>query len=160
MGQDERGGDWTSIFEGVLDAFILIRFQPKFEHSSIKAWGGHLKRHQGHQPQSGTSKSSSTQAWTLKMTSIFEGVLDAFKLTIFQSNFNHSSIRACGDCLKCHQGHQPHLGSSLPSTPPQSYKCHQSLIIINSSKNSRNVINLWGSFWCSYTQQISTKFLT
>ena len=56
-----------SIFEGVLDAFKLNRFQPNFKHSSLKACAGHPKRHQGQQPQSGTSKSSSTPAGTLEM---------------------------------------------------------------------------------------------
>ena len=40
----------------------------------------YIKNHQGHQPQSGTSKSSSTLARIPKMSSIIEGVLDAFKL--------------------------------------------------------------------------------
>ena len=30
-------------------------------------------------------------------------------------------------------------------------------IIINSSKNSRNIINLWGCSWCLQTHQISTN---
>ena len=43
------------------------------------------------------SKSSSTPAKNLQMSLIFEGVLDAFKLIGFQSNFDHSSLRAYAD---------------------------------------------------------------
>jgi hypothetical protein len=89
--------EMSSIFKGVLDVFKLIRFQPNFKHSSVRAFGDHPKHHHGHQPQSETSKSSSTPAKNLQMSSIFEGVLDAFKLIRFQPNFKHSSLRACGD---------------------------------------------------------------
>jgi hypothetical protein len=82
------------------------------------AFADYPKRHQGHQPQSGTSKSSSTQARTLEMSSIFEGVLDAFKLLRFQQNFKHSSIRPCGDHPKCHQGHQHQSRTSKSSSTP------------------------------------------
>ena len=61
------------------------------------AFADHPKLHQGYQPQSGTSKSSSTPAKNLQMSSIFEGVLDAFKLIGFQPNFQHSSLRAYAD---------------------------------------------------------------
>ena len=67
----------------------------------------HPKRHQGHQPRSGTSKSSSTAGRTLEMSSIFEGVPDGFKLIKFQPNFKHMSLRACAGHPKIHQGHQP-----------------------------------------------------
>ena len=46
----------SSIFERVLDAFKLIRFQPNFKHSFFRAFADHPKRHQGHQPQQGESK--------------------------------------------------------------------------------------------------------
>ena len=63
----------------------------------------HRKCHQGYQPQSGTSKSSSTPERTLEMSSIFEEVLDAFKLIRVQPNFKHSFFSECGDHPKCHQ---------------------------------------------------------
>ena len=50
------------IFERVLDAFKLIRFQPNLKHNSLRACEDHAKHHQGQKPQSGTSKSSSTPA--------------------------------------------------------------------------------------------------
>merc|ERR1719481_717169 len=87
----------SSIFESVLDAFKLNRFQPNFKQSSIRACGDHPKRHQGHQSQSGTSKSSSTPSKNLQISSILEGVLDAFKLIGFQPNFKHSSLKAYAD---------------------------------------------------------------
>ena len=61
------------------------------------ACADHPKHHQGCQPQSGTSKSSPTPAKNLQMSSILEGVLDAFKLIQFQPNFKHSSLRAYAD---------------------------------------------------------------
>ena len=67
-------------FEGVLDAFRLIRCQPNFKQSSIRACGHHPKCHQGLQPRSGTTKSSSTPVKNPQMSSIFQVVLDAFKL--------------------------------------------------------------------------------
>ena len=73
-------------------------------------------------------QSSSSPAKTPEMSSIFERVLDAFKLIRFQPNFKHSFFRAYADHPKHHQGHQPQSGTST--------------IIINSSKNSGNVIHL------------------
>jgi hypothetical protein len=101
-----------SIFEGVLDALKLNRFQKNLNHNSVVASAHHPKHHQGHQPQSGTSKSSSSPSISLEMSSIFEGVLDAFKLIRFQPSFKHSPIRACGDHQKSYQGHQPQSGTS------------------------------------------------
>ena len=101
----------SSIFEGVLDAFKHIGFQPNFKHSSLRAHADNSKLHQGYQTQSGTSKSSSTPAKTLEMSSIFEGVLDAFEHNTFQPNFELSSIRACADQPKCHLGHQSQSGT-------------------------------------------------
>ena len=46
---------------------------------------------------SGISKSSSTPARIPEMSSIFEGVLDAFKLIGFLPYFKHNSLRAFGD---------------------------------------------------------------
>ncbi len=89
--------EMSSIFERVLDAFKLNRFQPNFKQGFLRAYADHPKRHQGHQPQSGTSKSSSTPAKNLQMSSIFEGVLDASKLIRFQPNLKHSSLRAYAD---------------------------------------------------------------
>ena len=120
--------EMSSIFERVLDVFKLIRFQPNFKHGSPRAFADNPQCHQGHKPRSGTSKSSSTPARTLEMSSIFEVDLDAFKLIRFQPNFKHSFTRACGDHPKCHQGHQHQSGTST--------------IIIISSKNTRNVIHL------------------
>ena len=122
----------SSIFERVLDAFKLIRFQPNFKHSSIRACADHSKQHQGHQPQSGTSKSSFTPSRTLEMSLIFEGVLDAFKLIRFQPNFKHSSVQAFED--------HPKKSPRTPA-PVRNIK-----IIINSSQKSTNVINLRGGF--------------
>ena len=93
----------SAIFEGVLDAFKLIRYQPNFKHIYIRACGDHPKCPQGHQCQAGTSISSSTSARTPEMSSIFEGVLDAFKLIRFKPNFKHRSI----SCYKLHQ--QPNV---------------------------------------------------
>ena len=75
--------EMSLIFEGVLDASKLNRFHPNFKHSSIRECAYHPKHHQGHQPQSGRSNSSSTPARTLEMSSIFEEVVDAFKLNRF-----------------------------------------------------------------------------
>ena len=130
----------SSIFEYVLDAFKLNRFQPNFKQSFLRVCAEHPKCHQRHQPQSGTPKSSSTSAMSL----IFERVLYAFKLNWLQPNLKHSFLRAYLNIPKCHQRHQPQSGTST--------------IIINSSKNSRNVIHLWEGSWCLQTQQISTKF--
>ena len=71
---------------------------------------------------------SSTPAKSPEMSSIFEKVLDAFTHIRFQPNFKHSFFRAYADHPKYHQGHQPQSGTST--------------IIINSSKNSNNVIYL------------------
>ena len=60
------------------------------------ACADHPKHHQGRQPQSGTSKSSSTPARTLEMSLMFKGVLDDFKLNRFQPSSKHSPLRACG----------------------------------------------------------------
>ena len=73
-------------------------------------------------------QSSSTPAKTPETSSIFERVLDAFKLNRFQPNFKQGFLRAYADHPKRHQGHQPQSGTST--------------FIINSSKNSRNVIHL------------------
>ena len=132
------------IFESVLDALKINRFQPNFKHSNLRSYWDHPKHHQEHQPQSGTSKSSSTPGRTIEMSSIFEGVLDAFKLNRFQPNFKYCSNRAYACHPKRHQGHQPQSGMSI--------------IIIDSSNNCNNVIYLWGWSWCLQTQQISTKF--
>ena len=50
--------EMSSIFERVLDAFKLNRFQPNFKQSFLREYADHLKRHQGHQPLSGISTSS------------------------------------------------------------------------------------------------------
>ena len=68
-------------------------------------------------------QSSSTPAKTPEMSSIFERVLDAFKLNRFQPNFKQGFLRAYADHPKRHQGHQPQSGTST--------------ITINSSKNSK-----------------------
>ena len=61
------------------------------------AYADHAKHHQGQQPQSGKSKSSSTPARILEMSSIFEGFFDAYKLIGFQQNYKHNSLRAYVD---------------------------------------------------------------
>ena len=48
-------------------------------------------------PSQEPPESSSTPAKNLRMSSIFEGVLDALKLIEFQPNFKHSSLRAYAD---------------------------------------------------------------
>ena len=121
----------SSIFEGVLDAYKLNRFQPNFKHSSLRPYGDHPKCHQGHQTQSGISKSSSTPAKTLEISSIFEGVLDAFKLIRFQPNFKHSFIRACGDHPKLIRSeskvYQIQIKQSFKKTNPnQSHEANHS----------------------------------
>ena len=73
----------SSIFESVLDAFKLNRFQPNFKHGSLRACEDHPYCHEGHNSQSGTSKSSSTPARTIIMSLLFEVLLDAFKLYRF-----------------------------------------------------------------------------
>ena len=115
------------IFEGVIDAFKLIRFQSNFKHSYVRACGDHPKCHQGHQHKSGTSNSSSTPAKNLQMSSIFEGVLDAFKLIRFQPNFKHSSLMACADHPKHHHGHQPQSGTSKSSSTVPQGMCRPSI---------------------------------
>ena len=47
--------EMSSIFERVLDAFNLNRFQPNFKQGFLRAYADHPKHHQGNQPQSGTS---------------------------------------------------------------------------------------------------------
>ena len=108
----------SSIFEGVLDAFKLIRYQANFKYNSLRACADHAKHHQGHQYQSGASKSSSTPARIPEMSLICEGVLDAIKLNGFQPNFKHNSFRACADHAKRHQGQQPQSGTSKSSSTP------------------------------------------
>ena len=108
----------SSIFEGVLDAFKLNRFQPNFKHSSIRACEDYPKHYQGHQPQSGMSQSSSTPVKNLHLSSIFDRVLDAFKLIGFQPNFNHSSLRAYADHPYHHNGHLLQSGTSKSSSTP------------------------------------------
>ena len=108
----------SPIFESVLDALKLNRFQPNFKHSNIRACGDHPKHHQEHQPQSNTSKSSSAPARTLEMSSIFKGVLDASKLDRFQPNFKHSSLGAFAGHPKRCQEHQPQSGTSISSSTP------------------------------------------
>ena len=107
----------SSIFESVLDAFKLNGFPPNFKHSFLRASAYHSKHHQGHQPQSGTSKSSDS-ARNLQMSIIFEGVLDAFKLIGFQLNFKHSLLRVCTYHPKYHGEHQPQSGTSQSSSTP------------------------------------------
>ena len=112
----------SSIFESVLDAFKLNRFQPNFKNSFLRAYADYPKRHKDTSPSQEHPQSSSTPAKTPKMSSIFERVLDAFKLNRFQPNFKQGFLRAYADHPKRNQGHQPQSG-----TPT---------IIINSSKNS------------------------
>ena len=66
--------EMLSFFGGVLDGFKLNRFQPNSKHSTLRAREDSSKCHQGHQPRSGTSKSSSTLPITLELSLIFEGV--------------------------------------------------------------------------------------
>ena len=83
----------SSIFEGVLDAFKLIGLPSNFKQSFLRACADYAKCHQGQQPQSGTSKSSSTPARIPEISLIFEEVLDAFKLIGFPPNFKQSFLR-------------------------------------------------------------------
>ena len=62
------------------------------------------------------------------------------------NDFEHSFLRAHADHPKSCLVHPPHSGMSI--------------ILIDSSKNCSNVIDLWGWSWCLQTQQISTKFYT
>ena len=124
------------IFDRVPDAFKFIGFHPNFKHNSLRAFADPLSvirtsrkfkqrlqgpsrtypnHDQGHQPQSGTSSILQTSS---NVSSIFESVLDAFKLNRFQPNFKNSSIRACGDNPKRHQGHQRQSGTSKSSSSP------------------------------------------
>ena len=48
-------------------------------------------------PVRNVEKSSPTLAIILEMSSIFDRVLDAFKLIGFQPNLKHNSLRAFGD---------------------------------------------------------------
>ena len=88
------------------------------------------KCYQGHQLQSTTSNSSSTQKRTMEISSIFKGVLDAFKLNRFQSNFKQSSFRAYLYHSKCHEGCKPKSGTSKSSSTP-ARTCKMSLIFIS-----------------------------
>ena len=121
----------SPIFESVLDALTLSRFQPNFKHSSLRVCGDHPKRHQGLQPKSGTEKiiiihHSSTSARTLEMLLIFEGV------NWFQSNFQQSFLRSYVYNPEYCLGHQPQSETSL--------------IVINPSNNCINVINFLAVF--------------
>ena len=107
----------SSIFDGVLDANNLIRFQPNLKLRSIRAFGDNPKRHQRHLPQSGTSKSSSTPARNLEMSFIFGGVLDAFKLNRFQPNFKQGFLRAYAD--------HPKTASRTPAPVRNIHNHHQ-----------------------------------
>ena len=112
-----RTVEMSSIFEGLLDAFKLNRFQPNLKHNSIRACGVHLKHHQGHQLQSGTSKSSSAPAKNLQMSSIFEGILDAFKLIRYHPIFN-----------KAPSGHMQTIHNVIKDTSPsQEHQYHHQL---------------------------------
>ena len=100
----------SSIFESVLDALKLNRIQPNFKQSSLRAFANHPKCHQG------MSKSSSTPARILEKSSIFDRILDDFKLIGFQPNFEHVSLRAFVDHAKHHQGQQLQSGTSKSSS--------------------------------------------
>ena len=122
----------SSIFQSVLDAFKLNRFTPNFKHNFLKAYADHPKNHQGHIPimikETSTSQEHPASTKPPAMSSIFQNVLDAFKLNRFTPNFKHSFIRAFADHPKSHQGHQPQLGMSI--------------ILIESSNNCSDVIDL------------------
>ena len=77
------------------------------------------------------------------LSSIFESVLDAFKLNRFKPNLKHSFLRSHEDHPKHHQGYQPQSGMSMITTM---------------SNNSINVIDLWKDSWYHQTQQISNIF--
>ena len=87
------------------------------------ACADHPYCHHGCQPQSGTSKSSSTPAKNLQMSSIFQGVLDAFKLIGFQPNFKHSSLMTYADNLNVIKDTSPSQehpqSSSTPGKSPE-----------------------------------------
>ena len=46
--------EMSLIFEGILDAFKLKRFQENYKHSSLRVCTDNPKCHQRHQPHSGT----------------------------------------------------------------------------------------------------------
>ena len=142
----------SSIFERVLDAFKLNRFQPNFEHSFLISYINHPKYHQGHQPHSGMSISSSTPANTPNMSSIFERVLDAFKLNKFQPNFKHSFLITYVDHPKRDQGHQPHSGMSISSSTPATTLNMSSIFesVLNAFKLNRFQQNFKHSFFIIY----------
>ena len=77
----------------------------------------------GTSPSQEHPQSSSTPAKTPVMSSIFERVLDAFKLNRFQPNFKQGFPRSYADDQKHYQGHQPQSRTST--------------ITITSSKNSK-----------------------
>merc|ERR1712243_47625 len=84
---------------------------------------------EGHQPQSGTSKSSSTPARILEMSSIFDRVLDASNSSDFNQILN---ITPSGHLQTIHYV----IKDTSPSQERQNHhhlqqeflKCHQSLI--------------------------------
>jgi hypothetical protein len=83
--------EMSSIFERFHDAFNLNRFQPNFKLSFLRAYGDHPKLHQKPNPRQKHPQSPSTPAKTREMSSIFEKVLDAFKLNRFQPKINIAS---------------------------------------------------------------------
>ena len=128
---------------------------------------------QGNQPQSGTPKLSSIPAGTLPMPSIYEGVLDAFKLIMdaspSQEHPNHHQLQP--KIYKCHQSFRGFLMPSnlsdfnqiLNIAPSGHVQTIHNIIkdtgkiIINSSRNPRNVFNLRrGSD--AFMNRISIKF--
>ena len=97
----------SSIFETILDAFKLDRFQPNFKYSFLRSYADHPKRHQGHQPQSGMSIIIIDSSNTCNNVINLWGWSWCLQLNRFQQNFKLNLLRAYADHPKHHQGHQP-----------------------------------------------------
>ena len=87
------------IYEGVLDAFKLMGFQPNLKYNSLWLCADYAKCHQGQQPQSGISKSLSTPTRIPEMSSIIEGVFDMPGKYFFLSGNLKSEEKFSVTCL-------------------------------------------------------------
>ena len=125
-----------------LDTFSIFKKQNdlRFHQISIKINSWRIKPDwlkRGHQPQSETSKSSSTPVRALDMSSIFEGVLYAFNQI-----FNIAP-----------SGHLQTIHNIIKDTSPsQEHKNHHQL-----QQKFAIVIYLWGASWCLQTHQNSSS---
>ena len=70
------------------------RISSNFKHRFLRACADHLRCHQGHRLIISTSQEHPVSSKPPAMSSIFEHVLDAFKLNKFQPDFKQSFLRS------------------------------------------------------------------